>query len=96
MLTLCFNACLKHGFLPDSMIHTILVPIIKDKTGDVTSKNNYRPIALASVISKIFEVVLLNRCEHLLYTTDNQFGFKSHHSTDLCTRVVPEVIAKNL
>ena len=48
-----------HGFLPSDLTDTVLVPIVKDKTGDISDKGNYRPIALASVISKIFEMALL-------------------------------------
>ena len=62
---------------PQTLIHfniisVILVPVIKDKTGKINSKDNYRPIALASVLSKVFERVLLNRLEIYLSTTDNQ------------------------
>ena len=31
-----------------SYIETVLVPIVKDKTADISDKGNYRPIALAS------------------------------------------------
>ena len=34
------------------MTDTILVPIIKDKTGNASYKANYSPIALTSVLSK--------------------------------------------
>ena len=33
---------------------TAIVPIIKNKTGDTSDKNNYRPIALVTACSKIF------------------------------------------
>ena len=49
LLSICFNACMVHGFLPSTMTDSILVPIIKDKTGNASSKANYRPIALTSV-----------------------------------------------
>ncbi len=39
------------------MISAVLVPVIKDKTGKISSKDNNRPIALASVISKLVEVL---------------------------------------
>ena len=29
---------------------TMIVPILKNKNGDMTSKNNYRPIAIATVM----------------------------------------------
>ena len=38
-----------HGFLPDTMLEIVLVPVIKDKTGRIDQVDNYRPIALASV-----------------------------------------------
>jgi len=39
---------------------TITVPLIKSKTGEVSDKNNYRPITLISAASKLLELVLLN------------------------------------
>ena len=66
LLSLCFNAFLIHGYLPSPMIDTIRVPVVKNKAGDITDHNNYRPIALASIVSKVFELILLNRCEKYL------------------------------
>ena len=65
-----------HGFLPSDLTDTVLVPIVKDKTGDISDKGNYRPIALASVISKVLEMALLVKLEKHLYSSDYQFGFK--------------------
>ena len=56
------------------------------------TKNNYRPIALSSTISKVFENVILHRLEEYLWTTDNQFGFKAGHSTDLSVYALTEFI----
>ena len=47
------SSFLVHGFLPDEMM--ALVPIIKSKSGRIMSKDNYRPIALASIVSKVLE-----------------------------------------
>ena len=55
----CFTSLLVHGVLPDSMPTVVLVPVIKDKAGNITSKDNYRPIALASIVSKVLETVYL-------------------------------------
>ena len=41
------------------------------------SKDNYRPISLASVVSKVVEIVIYNRISVYLDTCPNQFGFKS-------------------
>ena len=48
------------------------------------------PIALSSVISKVFENVILYRLEEYLRTTNNQFGHKAGHSTDLCVYALIE------
>ena len=41
-----FSAFITHGYLPGRFMKTAIVPIIKNKTGDTSDKNNYRPIAL--------------------------------------------------
>ena len=58
LLSLIFNSCLIHGYLPDELMRTIIVPIIKDQKGDVTDVNSYRPIAINSPISKLVEHVI--------------------------------------
>ena len=62
-------------FLPDTMMTTIIAPIIKNKSGDLSDNNNYRPIALATVASKLFESLILSRATPFLITCDKQFGF---------------------
>ena len=74
------------------MINSIIVPLVKNKSGNLTDKNNYRPIALSSITSKVFERIILLRLGDYLWTTDNQFGFKSGHSTDLCIYALSELI----
>ena len=66
---------------------------IKDKKGDVTDKDNYRPIALTTVLSKLLESVIVQKySEELNNTSCNQFGFKRKHSTDLCIFSFKQVI----
>ena len=82
-----------HGFLPDSMLAVVLVPIIKDKTGRIDRIDNYRPIiALASVVSKVVERILLDRISHFLETCPNQFGFKRNLGTDTCIYILKEMV----
>ena len=57
---------------------------IKDKAGKINSSENYRPTALASILSTILERTLMTRLEQFVLTGDNQFGFKSRHRTDMC------------
>ena len=92
LLSLLFTAMNVHGVLPPNMIFSQLSPIIKDKCKSLSDKNNYRPICSATIISKLFELVLLRRCEQYLNTTENQFGFKSAHGTDMCIYVLKEIV----
>ena len=80
-----------HGYLPGMFMKTAIVPIIKNKTGDTSDKNNYRPIALVTAASKIFELCLCVILENYLFTHDQQFSFKSKHSTDFCIYTVKSV-----
>ena len=73
LLSQCMSSFFTHGSLPDSMIANVLVPVIKSKTGHIMSKDNYRPIALASVVSKVAEIVIYNRISGYLDTCPNQF-----------------------
>ena len=87
-----FNSFISHGYLARDFIKTAIVPIIKNKSGNSSDKANYRPIALVTACSKIFESCLLILLEKYLHTHDQQFGFKSQHATDMCIFTVKSVI----
>ena len=55
----------------------------------------YRPIALASFVTKKIENILLDRMSVTRSTMSNQFGFKKKHGTDLCIYVLKEVIDRH-
>jgi len=59
---------LKHRFVPDSFAFGISIPLIKEKTGNLNDLDNYRAITLSSVISKLFEMVVLDICNAVLST----------------------------
>ena len=92
LLSMCLSGFFVHGFLPSSFMSVVLIPIIKNKCGSISSKDNYRPIALASIVSKLMEGVIFSRIEKFLITSDNQFGFKKKHGTDQCVYVLKEVL----
>ena len=91
-LALLFTSMLIHGYMPKEMIKSMIVPIIKSKTRSITDKSNYRPVAISTVMSKLFELLLLDRLEPYLTTMDNQFGFKKHHGTELCVFTLMEAL----
>lgn len=92
LLALVFNCIVIHGFMPDNIMDTLLVPLVKDKRGNLSLSDNYRPLAITCIASKVLELLILGRYEDMLKTTDNQFGFKSKHSTDLCVFTLKQVI----
>ena len=92
LLAKCMTGFLVHGYLPESLMSVVLVPIIKDKSGKINSKDNYRPIAIASIMSKLLEKLLLERLSNFLITSSHQFGFKPKHSTDACIYILKESI----
>src|SRR4029434_9412440 len=62
--------------------------------GKLNSIDNYRSIALASILSKVFERILLMKLEMYVLTADNQFGFKRKHGTDLCIYALKEIVSR--
>jgi hypothetical protein len=75
-----FNIMINHSYVPNVFGCGIglLIPITKDKTGNAANVENYRPITLCPVISKLFEMVLLELYSDYLATDDLQSGFKKH------------------
>ena len=92
LLSVCFTGFFVHGFMPSSLLSVVLVPIIKSKAGNVNSIDNYRPVALSSIVSKVFESIILCRIECCLITNANQFGFKRKHGTDMCIYTLKEIV----
>ena len=63
-----------------------------DKMKDLRSADNYRPIALSPIISKIFEYCILNKYEHLFISDNLQFGFKKNLSCSHAIFVLTQVV----
>ena len=78
--------------VPESKISVVLVPIVKNKTASICSKSNYIPIALASIMSKVFEKDIYDHIAYSLITRDNQFDFKAKHSMGMCIYAFKEAV----
>ena len=92
VLALLFNAMLIHGMSPDSMILGTMVPIPKCKFKELDKSENYRSIALSSVIGKTLDWVILLKEKNALNSSELQFGFKEGTSTTQCTYVLLETV----
>ena len=74
LLSLLFSSMFIHGFIPNMLMTTTIVPLVKDQNEDLSDTNNYRPIALGNIIAKLLEKIIYTRISDFLATTDNQFG----------------------
>ena len=93
LLALIVNSMLVHGFSPNSMLVGSMVPIPKDKRQLVCTSENFRAITLGSIVTKLFDVVILSKEQNALATSHLQFGFKQNMSTTHCTYVMMETIS---
>jgi hypothetical protein len=73
-----FNLLLKHEYVPSQFGLGIVIPLLKDRNGNVCSSENYRGITVSPVISKIFELCLLQKFGSFFETHDLQLGFKKN------------------
>jgi hypothetical protein len=91
-LSFLLNAMLSHGCSPDALSRSTVIPIPKNVRKSLNSSDNYRGIALSSIIGKILDYIILDKYSDSLLSSDAQFGFKKGTSTTTCSFVVEEVI----
>ena len=69
--------------IPRQFKQSKIIPLFK--SGDRSSMDNYRPIALLSTFSKILEKIVCNRLSDYLEKNEllskSQYGFRKEHST---------------
>ena len=56
------------------------------------ASDNFRGIALSLIYVKLFDNIDIRRYYEKLCTSELQFGFKHHSSTNMCTVVLKETI----
>jgi len=83
LITSLINESIDEGIFPDSLKAAKVIPVFKK--GDRLNLNNYRPISLLPVLSKVFEKVINSQLNVVIdneFIDDNQFGFREGHSTE--------------
>ena len=77
ILEKCFNLCLSAGVYPVCFKVACVTPIFK--SGKRYSTNNYRPISVLPILTKLFEKVIYSRVISFLrfhnIISANHFGF---------------------
>ena len=87
-MSIFLAGCMLTGKLLRTLLHVVIIPLLKDQT-DV---NNYRSIAIATALSKVLEQVLLSPLTRYLWTGDSQFGFKQSEGTEMVIFVLEQKV----
>ena len=61
-LKLLFNLIIKNGYVPSGFKEGIIIPMLKDRMKGNRDIENYRPITIISMLSKIFEMCWNKEC----------------------------------
>ena len=69
---------LLYNFVPSGfrLSYTVFLPKAKDCRTKAMTCNDFRGIAIISILSKTFEKCILDPFQDFFLTKDNQFGFK--------------------
>ena len=83
-LSIIINQSLSAGIVPDRLKIAKIIPLFKKKDDSIF--DNYRPIALLPVVSKIMEKIVHKQiCNYLISNNllfESQHGFRENHSTE--------------
>ena len=93
VIALLFNSMHIHGIAPDDLLLGTMIPLIKNSRESKQSSDNYRALTIGTSLSKLLDIVMLNRQPDVLESSELQFGFKEKLSTTMCTFMVLETIA---
>jgi len=77
----------------NDLINATVVPLLKNKSRDISDVNNYRAIAVSNCLSKILGSLILSCLQASdLCDESHQFGFKKNQSTSLGCCVMTSVV----
>ena len=87
-----FRGFLVHGHISQFFLSCALIPIVKDPRSSKLSSDNYRLIAISSLILKIFDYIILSLYGPNFVSDTLQFGFQKGSSTTQCSWTLIETI----
>ena len=92
------NLSLKQGVFPTELKIANVLPLYK--SDDPFCFNNYRPVSLLCVLSKVFEKVMYNRLldffEDQKFFVNEQFGFRKLHSSYMALMILIDKLIESL
>ena len=80
------HACPRYA--PSGLLLSTIVPIPKNKRGNLSDSSYYRAIALSSLLCKLLDTIIIETHEDNLITNDLRFGYKKQSSTIVCTSLL--------
>ena len=97
LVYLC-NLSIDQGVFPKELKLANVLPLYK--TDDPFLFNNYRPVSVLSILSKVFERIMYSRMLEYLETykilINNQFGFRKYHSLYMALMVLMNELITSL
>ena len=68
---LLLNSMITHGYIPNVFSLSTVIPIVKNKHGNISTIDNYR-----AILGKLLDRIVINSQQIPLMTSFLQFGFK--------------------
>ena len=90
-LTLLYQMIFTCGLVPDSFCVGVVTPVLK-KGKDPAQCSSHRPITVAPVFCKIFELLFIDELCRVCESPDNQFGFKQSVSREHVHHIICNVL----
>ena len=75
-----YDCMLSHGCVPNDILISRWFLYSKNNRKSLNDSANYRAIALSSILEKLLDNILLDKCSRVFQTSDLQYGFKQKHS----------------
>ena len=92
------NMSLEEGTFPSKLKIAYVLPLFK--SDEPSHFNNYRPVSLSCIISKVFEKIMYNRVSDVINKLEIlynfQFGFRKKHYIYLAHLILMDKITKSL
>lgn len=91
-LTKLINRIFHSKHIPTSLSTSIIIPLVKSHKKSLNDPNNYRGISLLPIITKILELIVLEKCPQLTDHNNSQFGFVKASSSIHAELIIQDTI----
>ena len=81
-----------HSHIPQFLLLSTLVPIVKDKLGSINVSKNYRSVCITSLILKQMDWITINLFGDVFSFNNLQFAYQEKISANMCTWAVVETV----